>query len=131
MAKGWYGSERTFGNRAASTSFLPMPPPTTPGPVDRIAVLVLAALLFLLPLLHTTGIADPFGLPKEIATVAAALILLNRPFGFVAMLGVIARARSKIQPVTATRIGAELHPNTLAVEQAAKQVPPADPAPKS
>jgi hypothetical protein len=31
-----------------------------------------------------------------------------------------ARACSKVQPVTLTKVGADLHPNTLAVEQSAR-----------
>jgi len=48
---------------------------TTPSRIDRVATWVLGALVFLLPLLHSSVLSDPFALPKKIAVIVAALLL--------------------------------------------------------
>ena len=47
-----------------------------PGRIDRLATRILALLLFLIPLFHTAVLIDPFALPKEIALLAGALLLV-------------------------------------------------------
>jgi tetratricopeptide (TPR) repeat protein/O-antigen ligase len=54
-----------------------MPPDAPPGRIDRVACAFLAAAAFLVPLVHSTALADPFAFPKTLATVAAALGLLG------------------------------------------------------
>ena len=52
-----------------------MPSVTTPSRIDRVATWVLGVLVFLLPLLHSSVLSDPFALPKKIALIVAALLL--------------------------------------------------------
>ena len=54
-----------------------MPHFAQPSRIDRVACVVLAAAAFLLPLVHSTRLADPFAFPKQVVAIAAALALLG------------------------------------------------------
>lgn len=59
------------------------------------------------------GLTDPSTVENDVTLVFGALAAIAQ------VVALIARMRSRIQPVTLTQIGADLHPNTLAVNQAA------------
>jgi Tfp pilus assembly protein PilF len=48
----------------------------TPSRIDFLATRVLAAILVVTPLVHSASLADAFSLPKEIVTLAGALLVL-------------------------------------------------------
>jgi tetratricopeptide (TPR) repeat protein len=54
-----------------------MPPFSQSSRIDRAGCAVLAAAAFLLPLVHSTRLADPFAFPKQVVAIAAALALFG------------------------------------------------------
>jgi tetratricopeptide (TPR) repeat protein len=64
---------------------------STPGRFDWMATSLLGALLLAVPLLHSGAFSDPFTLPKELAMLAAALVL---PW-----LAIVSRLRGDAEPV--------------------------------
>src|SRR5881397_3986685 len=77
---------RRFGRRPApmrvpsrflfgSPRDIRMPQSIHPGTLDRLAIFILAATLFLTPLVHGSTLSDPFALPKWIVMIAAAILL--------------------------------------------------------
>ncbi|MBI4169337.1 MAG: tetratricopeptide repeat protein [Acidobacteria bacterium] len=52
-----------------------MPQAPDPSRIDRLACRILAALVFLLPLVHSGTLSDPFSSPKRILVVTAAILL--------------------------------------------------------
>lgn len=58
-----------------------MPQVQTPSRLDRAATWLIATLLFLLPLVHSAALSDPFALPKAIAIMGFALVLAALAIG--------------------------------------------------
>ncbi len=52
-----------------------MAQPESPGPTDRTAAWIVAAVSFVVPLLYCSRLADPFALPKRAALLAAAIAI--------------------------------------------------------
>lgn len=52
-----------------------MSQPPSPSTADRIAIWILAATSFVVPLAYCSGVADPFAFPKRAVMLAAALLL--------------------------------------------------------
>jgi tetratricopeptide (TPR) repeat protein len=52
-----------------------MPQAPDPGPIDRLACRILAALVFLVPLIHSGTLSEPFSFPKRALVLSAAVLL--------------------------------------------------------
>ena len=58
------------------------------------------------------GLSDPNTVVQLVTAVSGVIAVLS------SLAGVVLRARSPVQPVTLTQVSADLHPNSLAVQQA-------------